>query len=66
MRTRHVRFTLNSGHAQSRYQCPLCANSGRIRTRSAKICLDVRFGRSVAVSFCLTKAALSSTTIADK
>jgi hypothetical protein len=35
------------------------------RTRSANICLDVRFGRGVAVSFCLTKAALSSTTIAD-
>jgi hypothetical protein len=34
--------------------------------RISNICLDVRFGRGVAVSFCLTKAALSSTTIADK
>ena len=32
----------------------------------SNICLDVRFGRGVAVLSCLTKAALSSTTIADK
>ena len=35
---RHVRFTLKSGHAQSRYQCLQSANSGHLQSPKHKSC----------------------------
>ena len=35
---RHVRFTPNSGHAQCKNRCPLCANSGHDGLFDDRVC----------------------------